>query len=229
VGAGSAAHRASCCALCAVTEGCARWVISTGKDPAGEKARCWLKGKKGALQPGKAGRAVGEVAAVYTQTGCVLQSNWGSSFLLLCALGSAVYVGGGSAYGARAGGGGALALQSHPHYRRWGELRGLCEDGLRFVRAGGSRPPRAPRQGGGYVAAPAAGGSDDAEPRGDRKDKRNKEKRTSSSGGKKGKERGGGEEVAAPVVATASAPAVVAVASEGTASAGGGRWVHMPT
>ena len=231
VSTGSAEHKASCCALCSVTAGCIQWVVSLGS---AEKATCWLKDKKGAVTPNQPKRLIGEVAPVYTQTGCPPEDNWGSSFLLVFTLGFAGYAGGGSIYGARTGGGGKPSLQAHPHYRQWGEARGLCQDGVRYIRSKGSRGRGSARAQ--LLQQPAAGLADrgdgeEEELRGDKKEKRKKEKR--SSGGKKEKP-DKEDRHESDRIKTQAAPAVVVVAvavpaAEGTASAGGGRWVHVPT
>lgn len=173
---------------------------------------------------------------------------WGLPFLLLAGLFSAFYIGGGLAMGLRGGGGGGAGaisiLMVHPHYRKWMELAALCYDGVLFAsrKAGvgglggaGSRYTPVP----GAATEPSrssskkrsSGGGAQGSPK---KDKEKASKK--SSGGKKEKKEkkdkadkeeqgGGGGGVAAPTPASApnSAPALA-----GTASAGGGRWVHVP-
>ena len=56
----------------------------------------------------------------------------GLVFVLVFLLASAVYVGGGLAYGRRTRGGGGLA--SHPHFQRWSFFAGLVMDGVGVVR-----------------------------------------------------------------------------------------------
>lgn len=109
------------------------------------------------------------------------ESHWGASFLVALCLFATVYVGGGILQGtgtgrssSSAGGVVASSLQSHPHWRYWQQLRGLCTDGYRMV---------AQRGPGAAASAPLLGGGSDAardEPR-EQKHK-NKGQRSSSSG-----------------------------------------------
>ena len=67
--------------------------------------------------------------------------------------GLVAYVGGGLVMSRSRGRGG---LSSHPHYRQWQALSGLCRDGLQFCASGGRRRNGAP--GGGGVSRRNTGG-----------------------------------------------------------------------
>jgi hypothetical protein len=61
---------------------------------------------------------------------------WGWPLIGLATFASAVYVGGGVAWGRRTRGvgGGGGPLSSHPHYESWRELGSLCTDGMHYAR-----------------------------------------------------------------------------------------------
>jgi hypothetical protein len=59
---------------------------------------------------------VGKVSAAYLTRGCPASlANWGSPLVIVLAVASAGYVGGGSVLGSRVKGGG-VAVRNHPHW-----------------------------------------------------------------------------------------------------------------
>ena len=161
---------------------------------------------------------------------------WGWPFLVVFTLCTAGYVGGGAAVGFRRGQGGVPAakgvgvLAVHPHFKLWGEVVALCVDGALFVSArAGSRHSGRGGIGGGYSslretapAGAAVAGKVKAE---------KKEKRATSSERSSGKkEKKGRSKEREKDGKESSPPEVPAPEPEpGTASAGGGRWVHIPS
>ena len=161
-------------------------------------------------------------------------SPWGWVFLALLTLGGGSYVVVGVAYaqrvqGRKATGGGSQALlRLHPHFAKWTEMLALVEDGVAYT--SGRRGTRTPRP----------------EQRGDKTEKtkqvhneQKKERSSSSAEKKQKKERSKKSETAGtkqPLL-EAPAPSTAGPASsnptvggpKATASAGGGRWVHVPT
>ena len=203
VDAGSAAHKAACCALCAVTPSCDSWIIATSGDPG-----CWVKKAGGNLLKNK-DRGFGKVSEVYIATGCpATLSSWGSALLATLVGVGAAYIGAGIFLGQRRRGGGRPALQQHPHWPRWHELYVLCTDGLAFARGGFTRRrlPTASRQHNKILR-----GAEKGESKSKRRDK--------GKGKGKTKER-------SPPRPTGNAGMVVATQPQGR-QASGGRWVHV--
>ena len=169
-------------------------------------------------------------------------AGFGALFVIVFGIGSAFYVGGGLAYGKRTGRGG-VGARAHPHYRRWEAIAGLVSDGAAFAKT-------RRRGGGGYAPVPSGAGGGERgqgsppQQRAEKKERReskgkektekaekpgsgrSEKKEKISSQDKDKDSKGSSSPGAAP--APASAPAVAAPAAVGTASAGGGRWVHLP-
>ena len=84
----------------------------------------------------------------YTSS-AVIARNWGGSFLLVLVLAAGGYIGGGVYKGRMAGrkGGG---LQVHPHFHLWQHTQALVQDGVSFVRSGGTRARGAAARSGQY-------------------------------------------------------------------------------
>jgi hypothetical protein len=159
--------------------------------------------------------------------------------LVLC-LSSAGYVGIGIGVRVKRDGAPA-ALTSHPHYRQWQELAGLVTDGVRMTQAKLTGKPMArPSRGGGgaggagYAAISTSSSSPPSSKRSKPKDdnKKSKKKKTHSSDAAEttadSRPMDDGATTAqasnpGPSATPAGNPAV-----KGTASAGGGRWVHVP-
>lgn len=218
-----AATAQECCDACGAEPGCtaAAW---NGNDE-NHLDRCYMKGV-GALPKPSSSNTIGcqpKTALVGGSAG------WGAELLLTVGLAVVAYVGGGVVLGGGDGGG----LRKHPHHQWWGQVAMLVADGVATVRGGGrsshhqQQPPGArPERG---VPVPAGEGSPDGRAK---KSKRHKEKR--------GKQKSGRQADAVapllPVLAPPPPPPPPAEASRanaarepGTASGGGGRWVHVPT
>ena len=156
-------------------------------------------------------------------------SVWGWLMVALILGGGGGYVVAGGLYGQRvkggAGGGGAAALlAAHPHYTRWIEVAGLCEDGVAFARGG--RP--------GYRSAPTVA---EREKRSHSASQGHKESLRKTSGGhskkekkeKKEKKDAKGSSDAEPLGSRDSAPSSQAATPvAGTRAGDGGRWIHVP-
>lgn len=205
------------------------------KDPANggpEGGDCgWVNRCRGSLEGCKLGCKLQQSAG---------RSGWG--FLLVLCFSAAGYVGIG--IGLRVKRNGApTALASHPHFRQWQEFGGLVVDGVRMTQAKltGKPMPRPSRGGGGAggagYSALSAGSSS---PPSSRKSKPKDDK-------KKSKKKNQSSDAAETTAAAASRPvddteiaAQASILSGGsttpagspaakdTASAGGGRWVHVP-
>ena len=163
-------------------------------------------------------------------------SVWGWLMVALILGGGGGYVVAGGFYGQRlkggAGGGGVAALlAAHPHYTRWIEVAGLCEDGVAFARGG--RP--------GYRSAPTVAGREAHVGEKRSRSPGDKESLRKTSGGHSKKEKkekkekkdtkeakGGGN--AEPAAGRDSAPSSSAATPSvaGTRAGDGGRWVHVP-
>jgi hypothetical protein len=216
---GSAAHKAACCALCAVTLTCDTWIISVSGP-----AECWVKKGGGAITENK-DRGVGKVAEAYLTHGCPLPlASWGSPLVIVLALAAAGYVGGGSVLGSRAKGA-AVAVRNHPHWPHWHELRGLCEDGMTYTRSGGKSKAR----------QPLLSGHRDGE--GERSGKSGREKAGKRKGSSSEKRQSGKSDTSqthssepSPAPAEHSEGAAQqprAGAAAGKPAGDGGRWVHV--
>lgn len=60
---------------------------------------------------------------------------WAMSFALAVLIGAVAYVGGGVAYGKKSFGRSGPALEAHPHFSKWLDLRSLTMDGVSYSRA----------------------------------------------------------------------------------------------
>lgn len=154
---------------------------------------------------------------------------FGMMFLLAVAVVAVVYLVGGVAFAIRTKGAPAT-LRSHPHVALWEEVRALCEDGVAFARTqtkvgsagrvagyvpvGNSKPPR------------KAGVTDKAETDRAHVDGQESSKRRKKE--KKDKQVGSDQRNAESLLSVPATAAPAPPASIGTASAGGGRWVHVP-
>lgn len=157
---------------------------------------------------------------------------FGVMFLLVFAVVTVVYLVGGVAFAIRTKGA-PPTLRSHPHAALWEEVRALCEDGVAFARSqtkGGSAGSAA-----GYVPVEnpkpsrKAALTDKAETDRTRGDGQESSKRRKKEKKEKKDKQVGVEQRDAEPSLSAPAPAAPAPpASIGTASAGGGRWVHVP-
>lgn len=156
-------------------------------------------------------------------------SDWGASFLVVFATGSALYTVGGVALGRRAQQaglaqvrpGGDDGLKAHPHYQRWVGVVSLVTDGVAFTRGGRRRPPRQP------LEEPAGAPPRKKLQRADKSSRAPKSQGKSSGSSKAESSEqsllGGGDETRGPA-ATAEASG----ARSHTPSGGGGQWVHVP-
>jgi hypothetical protein len=166
----------------------------------------------------------GEQSWLRTPTRC--SSDWGSSVLVFVLSATALYAGGGRLYHQRQG------RNEWPHAAHWAELRSLVVDGVTFARSrvqGGNRASRK-RESKDLEAAITKGKREGPEPR------RGKSVRHSSP-----QTKGSGERVQAQSkanvpqlddaspVSNLSRPPSQASEPKVSASAGGGRWVHVPT
>jgi hypothetical protein len=160
------------------------------------------------------------------------ESAWGMSFLTVVVGSAMLYFGVGYVYNSRTGGTtGAHAL---PHARYWVELHGLVFDGVAYARNGGRRTARS-----GYRPVERVmPRSDSTTEKSSRKSKGGPSKQKSGSGRSKREKRSSKEhsvdQTTAPAVALVAGDDASPVTSPvgtvpvGTASAGGGRWVHIP-
>ena len=177
--------------------------------------------------------------------GCKLQQsdgNGGLGFVLVLCLSAAGYVVVGVGLSVKRSGAPA-ALASHPHYRRWQELGGLVVDGVRVSQAKlTGRPMPRPSRGGigaGYAAlsdsasAPSSKGSKHKSEAQASKDDKKKTKKSRSSSSKADTNADdsatmGDGEKGAPASPPPAGAALGGNEVKATASAGGGRWVHVP-
>jgi len=150
-------------------------------------------------------------------------TGWGLEFLVTFGLACGIYLGGGSAWGARVSGG-AVGVRAHPHWRQWHELHALVRDGVGFAK--GRKGAREEKL---YVDT--TGGEQSPKGKGSKKEK--KAKRTKGSGRRGATQESAGEASAAAAAvglpAVAAAAAATAAPATSVASGGGGRWVHVPT
>lgn len=102
-------------------------------------------------------------------------ASFGTLFAVVIFLVSALYVGGGLAYGIRSGHGGS-GVRAHPHYTRWEAIAGLVSDGAAYAKARAEEAPG----GGAYVPLSSAGGE-----RGSSRERPEKTERRESSGSRK--------------------------------------------
>ena len=191
-----------------------------------------MQNKVGTPKPnGDNNRGIGTVAPAYVSRGCPA-SDWGAVFLISIGLFVAAYGVGGVAFGARTKGG-RWAVEAHPHFRQWLEIRGLCLDGLRFVRAGGRNNSVRSVAHRNYTQAPDGdGGKGKAEDqeRGRIIDRKPKKQKRSTD--KESNQRGGPAAEEHRPATTAPSPGTLVAAGNrvdsGTTAGGGGRWVHVP-
>ena len=177
-------HKEHCCDLCHQTEGCAAGIFA--KDPKGEEDTCWFKDAATAVKaneekrPGNTACVRGDYATAEEKQEGVESDDgvgeWGGNFIK-CLVGlGLLYMLGGVAYGrrTRSDGKSGLLWQWHPHWRQWGEVAGLVQDGVAFSRAGG-------RQRGGYSEVGPGAGSGGGSGNGGRKDEPHSPKREKKS------------------------------------------------
>ena len=157
------------------------------------------------------------------------ESAWGTAFLAVVVGSAALYFGAGYVYNSQTGG--TTGVRALPHARYWAELYGLVSDGVAYARNGGRRSTRS-----GYrpVERVRAKSTDSSTEKSSKKPKKSPSKENLGSGRSKkkrsSKEHGADQATApvAPVAGDAASPPVASVGTVGTASAGGGRWVHVP-
>ena len=227
---GSPENQAACCALCAATTGCVGWVIPSGMAgvslPADDKPFCWVKHDFSNVDHAP-NRAHGKFVPSYS-----CSAHWGLSFLVWTGMCSALYVGGGSVFGARALGR-APDLRAHPHHALWVDVAGLVSDGVAFARAAAhGRPARETGRkqavGGSYRPVPDHSRDDGA---GGGRKQREAEKSKSKHGHKKGSRKEPSVKSDATSTASGSPSVVDSEAAQsavravaGTAAGDGGRW-----
>ena len=174
-----------------------------------------------------------ETAAALDACGHFEASGAGVTFVAAFAVCSAIYLGGGAAHRYRQLGGKHRSVHELlPHRQMWGEVAGLVSDGISFVRGGkggqaGYRP----------LASASAERGEAKKERGEKRrsssKKEKKEKAERKEGKAESKSRSRGGEAASPPAAPAAAAPAAGGGGDGgksrdTASAGGGRWVHVP-
>lgn len=237
----------ACCTFCrewnrrALTPPCD--VATFTLAPADTRKLCFPKGPshQPKAPPGTAPR----VACTPSPAGCAA-AGWGGDVVVSLLLGVGLYVGVGVGLGSRRRGQQGLGLASHPHHRAWLEVRGLVSDGVRLAgaRMTGQRLQPARSGGAGGLERPlvtdrqhVGNAGRQQEKRSSKqesgKDQRSRQKKTWDGGardsddgrsvGQPVAEAGGGRGSAAAASAAGSKPKVTQ-----TASAGGGKWVHVP-
>lgn len=163
------------------------------------------------------------------------RSGWG--FILVLSLSAVGYVALG--VGLRVKRNGApVAIASHPHYPQWQDLRGLVADGVQMTRAKLTGKPLGAK-GTGYTSIPDTNSSPKSSSKRKKlqlEDGNKKSKKGSRSSGKVEETASSsaidddGTGSSASVSRSSAAAGVTAnQASKDTASAGGGRWVHVPS
>jgi hypothetical protein len=208
------------------------------KDPANggpDGGDCgWLNRCRGSLEGCKLGCKIQQSAG---------RTSWG--FVLVLALSSAAYVGGGVGFAVKRLGA-PPALSSHPHYRQWQEVGGLVADGVQLTQAKltGRPMPKPSRGGSGGAGAGSysplsdaesgGGGSPSSKDKKKKKEKKEKKETKKGRGDSDGSPRSDTGAADAPVVAAGAAGAAAGggggdAGVKATASGGGGRWVHVPT
>jgi hypothetical protein len=232
--AGSVGSSQECCDLCGAMEGCsgAAW---NGND-ASHLNSCYMKGA-GAV-PVK--RTEGTIACVRRKSSGA--AGWGIKFLLSLTIAACAYLGGGVLLG---GGGATGGLRGHPHRHRWSQLAGLVADGVAIVRGRGGvgvmARQKAERHSGGPPEESSTRSKRHKQKRKQHKDSRKREAQAPLLGsppsqsetppldeassprrGAGGNDNGVTQGPTADVSSSSSRP-------DTTASAGGGRWVHVPT
>lgn len=189
-------------------------------------------GSAGPSPAGKAGEMCGGGWRNTTmRVSCGFQ--WGAYFLIAFSLSSAFYLGAGILGPWRRGSSGGLtakqALAVHPHYHRWVELAGLVADGAAYAKArrlGKAPPPGRQRQHCNQNLGETGG-------EGERKLKEKQKDKRRSSSSNKSKSRTSREadpNLEEALVGHAQSGSMTGdiPSVAGTASAGGGRWVHIP-
>ena len=153
------------------------------------------------------------------------ESDWGMPFLTVFVGSAALYFGGGFVYNSRTGG--TTGVHALPHARYWTELHGLVSDGVAYARSGGHRTMRS-----GYRPVERVKPKLDRSTEKGRKSKESPSTDKSGSGRRKEKRSSkehSVDQTQGPVaVAVDDASPAASTGTVGTASAGGGRWVHVP-
>ena len=178
-----------------------------------------------------------ETAAALDACGHFEASGAGVTFVAAFAVCSAIYLGGGAAHRYRQLGGKHRSVHELlPHRQMWGEVAGLVSDGISFVRGGNAKGGRA-----GYRPVDSAsaergeGKKEKGEKRRGKKEKKEKPERKKGESESKSRSRGGEDNTSPPAAPTPEAAGGGSGGGGGdggkgrdTASAGGGRWVHVP-
>ena len=136
---------------------------------------------------------------------------------------AALYFGAGGVYNSRTQG--TTGVHALPHARYWVELLGLVSDGMAYARNGGRRTTRSEYR----PVERVRPKPDRSRQRSSRKSKANPSK--DKPGATRSKERRSSKEHGVDQTAALAgddASPVASVGTTGTASAGGGRWVHIP-
>lgn len=172
----------------------------------------------------------------------------GWTFVSLMLGAAFVYVGGGFLYAWKVSGQTLSFPQSHPQYAMWRNIEGLVMDGIAFASSGGQRrrrsgPSRSAESRRELDGSGASSGTSESllpeAPQTETKKKRKKDKKGGAGAGGSGtKLDSGGRAMAGSNPSTAAAhtsqtakqqQSEDAMGQRATPSAGGGRWVHVPT
>lgn len=158
-------------------------------------------------------------------------SDLGAYFVLLLALVSGVYIGGGVGVGMRSGGRtrGKSVLQAHPHFQRWMALSGLLWDGVQFAQGqrgrGGASSNRIDARKEPLLRDPSASRKSSWSSKKKQKERQRKEQGTDDERARRG--------VPSAVVDAESPDGAgglaVAPTAVATPAGGGGRWIHVPS
>lgn len=166
-------------------------------------------------------------------------SRWGAEFVLVFGLVACVYVGGGSAWGARVSGD-AVHVRAHPHYSRWEAVHALCIDGVGFARgqrASSRQTLAGHREESRYHEAPSGAARDASRSHKSRRSEKKAKKEKPSADDGKTAPRDAADNTAPAAAADAAGAAgggggggaAGRSGAPSVASGGGGRWVHIPT
>ena len=173
--------------------------------------------------------ASGEQSWLRTAMRC--ESNWGSSFLLVALCVSTVYVGGGRLYHQRHG------RSEWPHAANWAELRSLVLDGATFARARvqGKRAPRQRGDSKSHLEHRIVAGHAQRDQTEQQLEKPTRDRSPRKKDSDRRRQMQQPEDEPADVNASLDPPQLSHPSqtppsgARAVASAGGGRWVHVPT
>ena len=154
------------------------------------------------------------------------ESAWGVAFLTVVVGSAALYFGAGYVYNSRTGG--AAGVHALPHARYWVELHGLVSDGVAYTRNGGRRTTRSGYRPVERVLRKPDRSTQKSSHKSEKSPSKEKSGSARSKQKRSSKEHSVDQSTASVVLAGDDAPSVASVGTVGTASAGGGRWVHVP-